>query len=159
MHRRFREAIKGVDAGRYGVWYGLHHHRNFFAHVPAYEWQSISRGELQGLPHAMLGGVQGEHMVVVLESEYVYKGITIWSNNWHRYWWKISSGEVGHRDLWEHILWLCDEAGELLQLKWVPSDLYVEGSNVEGNEAADELTGQGREKHRIPYCPFLSASE
>ena len=43
------------------------------------------------------------------------------------------------RDLLEHIPWLREDAGELLQLRWVPSHL-----NVKGNEAADEFGWKGR---------------
>ena len=85
---------------------------------------------------------EGERMVVVLDSEYVFRGITVWSDKWRRHGWKMSSGEVGYRDLWELILCLRESAGGLLHLRWVPSHL-----NVEGNEAADELAGQGREQH------------
>ena len=38
-------------------------------------------------------------MVVVLDSEYAYKGITAWSPNWHHHAWRVKSLEVGHRDL------------------------------------------------------------
>ena len=40
-------------------------------------------------------------MVVVLDCEYVYKGITEWSVKWHRHGWRVKNREVGHRDLWE----------------------------------------------------------
>ena len=66
-----------MQAG-YGVWFGLHHQRNFSAHVPAHEWQSIRGGNYGGL-HAMLSRAPGERMVVVLESEHGFKRITmIW---------------------------------------------------------------------------------
>ena len=61
----------------------------------------------------------------------------------------MSSGEVGHRDLWEHILWLREDAGDLLQLRWVPSHL-----NVEGNEEAGEVANQGRELHPNSVLPL-----
>ena len=35
-------------------------------------------------------------MVVVLDSEYLYKGITEWSPKWHRHLWRVKSREVGH---------------------------------------------------------------
>ena len=46
--------VRGWMQAGYGVWYGPHHTRNFSAHVPAHERQSISRGELLGVLHAML---------------------------------------------------------------------------------------------------------
>ena len=88
-------------------------------------------------------------MVVVLGSEYVYKAITIWSDKWRQHGWKTSSGAVRHRDLWERTLWLRKEAGDLLQVRWVPSHL-----NVKGNEDADELAGQRRGRHPNNLLPI-----
>ena len=87
--------------------------------------------------------------MVVLDSEYVFKGIMQWSDKWRRHNWRTSSGEVGHRDLWEHILWLREGAGDLLQLRWVPSHL-----NVPGNDAANELAEQGRCLHPNNLVPL-----
>ena len=96
--------VRGWMQAGCGVWFGEHHSHNFSSHVPAHECQSINRGELRGVLHAILSRTQGERMVVVLNSEYIFKGITIWSDKWRRHGWKTSSGEVGHRDMWEHIL-------------------------------------------------------
>ena len=73
----------------------------------------------------------------------------MWTDRWKRHGWRTSSGEVGHRDLWEHIDWLRGEAGDKLQVRWVPSHL-----GVAGNEAADELAGQGRELHPNNLLPL-----
>ena len=81
--------------------------------------------------------------------EYIFKAITVWTDKWKRHGWRTSSGEVGHRDLWEHIDWLRGEAGDKLQVRWVPSHL-----GVAGNEAADELAGQGRELHPYNLLPL-----
>ena len=141
--------VRGWMQAGYGVWFGPHHNRNFSAHVPAHERQSISRGELRGVLHAMLSRAVGERMVIVLDSEYVFKGITIWTEKWKRHGWRTSMGEVGHRDLWEQIDLLRGMGGEQLQVRWVPSHL-----NVEGNEAADELAGKGRELHPNNLLPL-----
>ena len=66
--------------------------------VPDSERQSVSKRALRGVLWRA-----GERMVVVLDPEYVYKGITEWSPKWHRHLWRIQSREVGHRDLWETI--------------------------------------------------------
>ena len=50
--------------------------------TPTPEWQSVSRAELRGVLHALRGRRAGEHLVIVLDSEYVFKGITKWSVNW-----------------------------------------------------------------------------
>ena len=141
--------VRGSMQAGYGVWYGPRNTRNFSAHVPAHECQSISRGELRGVLHAMLSRAVGERMVIVLDSEYVFKGITIWTEKWKRHGWRTSTGEVGHRDLWEQIDLLRRMGGEQLQVRWVPSHL-----DVEGNEAADELAGKGRELHLNNLLPL-----
>ena len=64
-------------------------------------------------------------MVVVLDSEYVFKGITELSIKWHRHSWRIKSKEIGHRDLWETIFSLRREAGSLVQFVWTLSHMKV----------------------------------
>ena len=49
---------------------------------------------------------------------------------------------MGHRDLLEQILWERERAGECVQLRWIPSDLWVPG-----NQGADSLAEQGRQQH------------
>ena len=98
--------------------------------MPGHERQSISRGELRGVLHAMLSRVEGERMVVVVDSEYIFKAITMWTEKWKRHGWRTSSGEVGHRDLWEHIDWLRGEAGDKLQVRWVPRGGRLLGSGT-----------------------------
>ena len=81
-------------------------------------------------------------MVLVIDTEYVYKGITLWSPKWRRHNWCTPSGEVEHRDLWETILWERERAGDEFQLHWVPSHL-----GMEGNSGADVLAETGRAQH------------
>ena len=77
-----------------------------------------------------------------MDSEYVFKGIMEWSPKWRRHGWRTSSGEVGHRDLWETILWERERAGDELQIHWIPSHL-----GVQGNDEADALAEAGRLSH------------
>ena len=71
--------------------------------------------------HALLHRRPGERLLVVLDSEYVFNGITEWSVKWRRHEWRTTSAEVGHRDLWEQILWERERAGDQVQLCWIPS--------------------------------------
>ena len=66
---------------------------------------SVSCGELRGVPHALLQCKPGEPLVVVLDSLYVYRGIVDWSPKWRCHGWRTLGGELGHRHLWEQILW------------------------------------------------------
>ena len=61
--------------------------RNYSAPVPPHERQSVSRAELMGVLQALQLRRPGGRMVVVLDSEYVYKGITDWSPKWRRHGW------------------------------------------------------------------------
>ena len=80
-----------------GVWFGDKHPRNFQACILAHLRQSISQGEVQGMLPALLARAEGEQMVVVLDNEYVFNGITKWSTKWRRHGWRNSSGEMGSR--------------------------------------------------------------
>ena len=136
------KTVRGWAQAGYGVWYARGSSRDCAAHVPVGERQSVSRGELRGVLHALLHRSPGERLVVVLDSEYVYKGIVEWSPKWRRHEWRTTGREVGHRDLWETILWERERAGEQVQLRWIPSHL-----GVQGNEEADALAEAGRGLH------------
>ena len=69
----------------YGAWYGPGSLRNSSDFVPLGEKQSVSRAELRGVLHAVHSRRWEERMIVVLDSEYVYKGITQWSSKWQRH--------------------------------------------------------------------------
>ena len=86
--------------------------------------------------------------MVVLDSLYVYKVIVEWAPKWRRHG-RTSSGKVGHRDLWEQILWERERAGLALQVHEVPSHL-----GVEGNVGADQLAEQGRQSHPNNFRPL-----
>ena len=106
--------VRGWKQGGYGVWFAEASTRNHAAPIPESERQSVSRGELRQVLHVILPRRRGERLVVLLDSEYVYKGIMEWSAKWRRHGWRTASGEVGHRDLWEEILWDRESAGEEL---------------------------------------------
>ena len=110
--------------------------------VPATERQSVSTGELRGVLHALQRRRAGEKMAVVLDSEYVYKGITEWSPKWHRHSWRVKSREVGHRDLWEAIFQLRQDAGPCLSSSGSPHTCAWGG-----NDKAGALAEFGREMH------------
>ena len=65
-----------------------------------------------------------------------------WSTKWRRHSWRIVLSEVGHRDRWEQILWPRQQAGDQVQIKWVPLH-----PGVRGNGGADEMAWLGRLKH------------
>ena len=81
-------------------------------------------------------------MVVVLDSDYVFKGITEWSSKWRRHGWRAKCKEIGHWDLWELIWDLRQQVGPQVKVLWTPSHL-----NVPGNDSADGLAEWGRLQH------------
>ena len=96
--------VKGWWQAGYGVWFGESSPRNCSLPVPIAERQSVSRGELRGVLYALQSRVRDERLVVVLGSEYVYKGIMEWSPKWRRHGWRVRNREVGHRDPWQ-LIW------------------------------------------------------
>ena len=138
------KVVRGWAQAGFGAWYGPNALRNASDFVPLGEKQSVSRAELRGVLHAVRDRQWEERMVVVLDSEYVFKGITQWSSKWQRHQWRVSGREVEHKDLWIAVLAERELAGDRLQVRWVPSHL-----GVEGNEGADQLAEQGRLLH--PY--------
>ena len=109
----------GGQAG-FGVFFEVLSSRNFSARVPPHERQSVRRAELRGVLQALKLRWSGEHMVIVLDPEYVYKGIIEWSPKRRRHGWRTTSGEVGHRDLWEGILQLREQGGRTCTVGMAP---------------------------------------
>ena len=79
---------------------------------------------------------------MVVDSEWVYKGVTEWGDVWRRHQWHTATGEVAHGDLWEPFLDLVRERGDLFSIQWVPSHI-----EIQGNEKAHRLAEEGRVRH------------
>ena len=138
------KVVRGWAQAGYGAWYGPGSLRNSSDFVPLGEKQSVSTAELRGVLHAVRSRRWEERMIVVLDSEYVFKGIMQWSSKWERHQWRVSGREVEHKELWMAVLAERELAGDRLQVRWVPSHL-----RVAGNEEADTMAEQGRLQH--PY--------
>ena len=83
------KVVRGWAQAWFGAWYGSGSQRNSSDFVPLGEKQSVSRAEIRGVLHAARSRRWEEHMVVVLDSEYVFKGITQWSSKWQRHQWRV----------------------------------------------------------------------
>ena len=99
--------------------------------------------------HALVQRQPAERLVDVLDSECVFKAIVEWLVKWRRHGWRCSTGEVGHRDLWEQILTLWERGGEQVQVRWVPSH-----REVRGNEEAGALAWLGGQLHPSTLVPL-----
>ena len=80
------------------------------------------------------------HMVVDLE--WVYKGVTEWGAVWRRHQWHTATSHVAHRDWWEPFLDVVLDRGDLFSIQWVPSHI-----DIMGNARADQLAKEGRVRH------------
>ena len=121
------KTVRGWAQAGYRVFNATSSPQNFEAFVLETEHQSESRGELRAVLHALLHRWPGERLLVVMNFEYIFEGNTEWSVKWRRHTWRTASGEVGHRDLWEHILWERERGGEQVQLRWIPPHLMCQG--------------------------------
>ena len=110
--------------------------------MPTAEHQSVSWAELQGVLHELQHRRGAKHIIIILDSEYVYKGITELSIKWARHGGRARDREIGHTDLWRDIWELRKAAGSQVKLIWTPSR-----SNVRGYDEADALAEEGRERH------------
>jgi ribonuclease HI len=79
-------------------------------------------------------------VLVVTDSQYLQKGITLWVPGWIRSNWINSQGKpVKNRDLWERLIELTTEHD--VKWKWVKGH-----AGHEYNERADKLAAKGRAK-------------
>ena len=100
---RSAKQVGGWWQAGYGVRFGHHSERHHAAPIPTPKQRSVSRAELRGVLHALRRRRAGQHLVTVLDSEYVFKGIAEWSVKWERNGWRLRGKEIGRRDLWQEI--------------------------------------------------------
>ena len=64
-----------------------------------------NRMEMTGVLHALQTMEIGEPLVIVSDSEYVLKGLTLWHHAWIKRGWLTADGKpVKNRDLWEKLI-------------------------------------------------------
>jgi Ribonuclease HI len=92
-----------------------------------------NRMELMAVIKALEEIEFGKPIRVVTDSEYVAKGVTVWSRNWVRNGWQTRDGKpVLNRDLWEHLL-------QLFQMHMVTFETVKGHSGHAQNERCDQL--------------------
>jgi len=97
----------------------------------------------EALSYAMEKLTSGR-LTVYSDSEYMIKGLTIWSENWRKNDWKKSSGDpVQNAELWQKLIRTYEKAKESfdIELTWVKGH-----DNNYWNEKADELAGKAAEE-------------
>ena len=90
-------------------------------------------------------------VLIVTDSEYVYKGVLGGAHKWRRHGWRGSDGPVADASLWKRVLALLECVRCELQWVHVPSHI-----GIFGNEQANDLAEQGRRANTL--CP-LHATE
>lgn len=123
------------NKGGLGAWaYTVHYPTGSYEEQVGVEFETTNnRMEMMAVLKALEEMEIGVPIKVFSDSEYVVKGITVWSRNWVRNGWKTASGNpVINQDLWEPLL-------KLYQLHDVKFE-WVKGHNgTEFNERCDQL--------------------
>jgi len=96
--------VRGYWQAGLGFFYGAGDTRNVSEHVPLGERQTVSRAELRGVLRALTDKPPCKPLHIVLDFEYIYKGLVEWAERWESNGCIGSMGPVGHRDLWESTL-------------------------------------------------------
>ena len=117
-----------------------------------------NRMELTALIKALEHIEIGPPVRVFADSEYVIKGLTVWSRNWVRNGWKTATGNpVINQDLWEHALMLYKLHSVKFEWvnphSWIHIDANVGGKiqrwRVEGG-APSALLRRGWNRNSLP---------
>ena len=136
-----KQETGGVHHAGYGVWFGDNDARNEELPLLNTERQSITRAELRAALRAVYHKCPGRPLLVVTDSELVYKGLTGKCNKWSRHKWVGSRGPLAHVDLWEDLWGQWQLLGDSVDVLWVPSHV-----GVTGNEHADAKASKGARK-------------
>ena len=95
-----------------------------------------NRMELQAVLEALLFYTNDEEEIMIItDSNYVYRGITSWITRWKKNGWKTCNGtEIRNQDLW---LRLDLQSRKNTNFEWIKAH-----NGNRGNERADELANQ-----------------
>ena len=83
--------------GGYGVWYGEADARNRSFVLSKDEDQTNNRGELRAAHYVLSRQPAGKPLHMIVDSEWVYKGVTELGEVWQRHRWHTAMGDVAHR--------------------------------------------------------------
>ena len=109
--------------------------------VKAFPQTTNNRMELTAVI-AALKAVQGAHLVIFTDSQYVHRGITAWIHGWKRNGWMTSTKKpVENKELWVELDSLRAAYAGTIEWRW------LRGHNgAPGNERADLLAQQAAER-------------
>ena len=138
---RSKQEIGGVHHAGYGVGFGDNDARNEELPLLNTERQSITRAELRAALRAIYHKCPRRPLLVVTDSQLVYKGLTGKCNKWSRHKWVGSRGPLAHVDLWEDLWGQWQLLGDSVDVLWVPSHV-----GVTGKEHADAKASKGARK-------------
>ena len=87
-------------------------------------------------------------MVIVIVSDYVYKGPTDFMHRWDETQWGLGSRAVAHADLWKVVLRALQRSQATMKWLWKPPH-----AEIEGNDRVDFLADLGRERSPLLRVP------
>ncbi len=146
------------NKGGLGAWaFTVHHPTGEYDEQVGHAFDTTNnRMEMTAVLKALEAVEIGVPIRVFCDSEYVVKGITVWSRNWVRNGWRTASGgTVINRDLWEPLL-------KLYQVHDVKFEWVKGHSGNEFNERCDALCTQAMaEAHKavLLKAPTISPEE
>jgi ribonuclease HI len=117
-----------------------------YAAFGGWEDKTISVAELHATIEAIKYCIANTvtRAILVSDSQYVVKGITEWSAGWKkravRGIWQTSEGDLKNHEMWVECISLIESAKCELTFAW------IKGHKDRGNERADFLAGEGRDK-------------
>ena len=88
-----------------------------------------------------------DKIVIITDSEYVFKGVLGGAAKWRRHGWRGASGPVANYWLWARVLALLECVQ--VDVKWLHVPLHV---GIWGNEKASTLAESSRQLNKL--CPF-----
>lgn len=92
------------------------------------EYTTNNRMELMAVISALNGF---DNATIVVDSQYVFNGITKWMKKWQSNGWKTADGEVKNRDLWNELVCLTEQRA--LEWRW------QRGHNNTAHDEADKV--------------------
>jgi ribonuclease HI len=128
-----------------GVFFGIDDPRNISSRLPG-RHQTNQRAEifavLKALESLNMTPPTSLNVIILTDSDYVVKALTVWSAKWEKEGWKTAKrGEVVSKDLFKRardMIVTLREKGVQIQFRHVPGH-----SGVWGNEQADSLAVRG----------------
>ena len=136
--------------GDFGVFVHTERPLSYSHPVPAECRQTNNGSELYALYYVLndVIPILGlDKILIITDSEYLFKGVLGGAAKWRRHGWRVASGPAANSWLWAKVLALLECVR--VDLKWLHNPSHV---GICGNEKANTLAESGRQLNKP--CPF-----